>query len=1163
MANSNGFAMNLPILDGKNYEHWSIQMKAIFGFQECLDVVKGGMPIADENSVKTQWSIGKQTREIARANFEKISAATSSKEAWEILEKNYSGGKKIKKVRLLTLKRQYELMQMDEQESIAEYLNRLRSLINQMKGCGETPIEQHVVEKILRTLHPRFDHVVAVIEEAKDLDTLSVDELQGSLEVHEQRFMERQSYRQTDQALSAQFKKKSVPGQNEKFRKDKARWQGGRRVESDTGKFGSNSHQKTQSNSCENSKTKKWNNQMGRVSKKDKSKIQCFNCRNWGHYASECKEKRVIQNKEEEVRLAKDDESEEEVLLMARSIDPSQDANESKNALLMVTNQSSGSWYLDSGCSNHMTGNKDWFVTLDKSVETRIKFADDSIIKAEGIGKVMIKKKDGSTSYISSVLYVPRMKSNLLSLGQLLEKGYKMRLEEKMLKVFNKKGVLILKAPLAQNRTFKIGIQLADQECLESIADEKWIWHQRFGHLNFKSLEHLKKKSEVFGKFRIFKAEAEKQSGKNLKLIRSDGGGEYVSHEFKNFCELEGITHEITAPYTPQHNGAAERVNRTLLNMARSMMRTKSLPKKFWAEAISTATYLLNRCPTKRLVNKTPEEAWTGHKPTAKHLKVFGSICFKHIPESKRGKLDNRGEKLIFVGYHSTGAYKVYNPTTNTISYSRDLRFIEGEAWDWNESNETSNNSGRMMLDNIQTEEDAQINNDDQAVLRERPQRTRQLPPRLRDYELLDDSAITQEGDFVHMALLAEMEPVSFDQAIKEQCWIEAMKEEINSIEKNATWELTELPRNKKAILVKWVYKVKLKPDGSVSKHKARLVAKGFLQKQGLDFEEVFAPVARLETIRLVVAIASSRRWHICQMDVKSAFLNGPLDKEVYIAQPPGFVIPEEEHKVYRLHKALYGLKQAPRAWNKRIDGFLLKLGFLRCINEHGNNIEEIEWFKEKLKHEFEMTDLGSLSYFLGIEFLRTEADCNSASTPIETGHTLCNSSTKNSEDNAVDSTLFRQMIGSLRYVCNTRPDLAYAVGLVSRVSSVSLIEFSGGIIKNENANGRNQDESEISFIWLFETWIKAMNGNKVVSIITDQDIANGGFVAKVFLEARHHPCLWHIMNKSPTKLAHIYQKNSTFKRDMKRCIQDSPTIKDFEDDWKRIMDKYELDNND
>ncbi|OIW01880.1 hypothetical protein TanjilG_31062 [Lupinus angustifolius] len=364
-----------------------------------------------------------------------------------------------------------------------------------MNGCGETLIEQHVVEKILRTLHPKFEHVVVVIEEAKDLDNLTIDELQGSLEVHEQRFMERQIYRQSDHALSAQFKKKDGPGQNDKFRRDKTKWQGGRRIETDNFKLGSNSQQRTNSNNQNNCfevfKAKKGNNQLGRMKKKDKSKIQCFNCRNWGHFASECKEKRVIQTKEEEARLEKDEESEEEVLLMARSIDSLEEANKSDDALLMVTNQSSGSWYLDSGCSNHMTGNKDWFVTLDKSVETRIKFADDSIIKAEGIGRVMIKKKDGSTSYISSVLYVPRMKSSLLSLGQLLEKGYKMRLEEKMLKVFNKKGELVLKAPLAQNRTFKIGIQLGNQKCLESVTDEKWIWHQRFGHLNFKSLEHL------------------------------------------------------------------------------------------------------------------------------------------------------------------------------------------------------------------------------------------------------------------------------------------------------------------------------------------------------------------------------------------------------------------------------------------------------------------------------------------------------------------------------------------------------------------------------------------------------------------------------------------------------------------------------------------------
>ncbi|XP_019427186.1 PREDICTED: uncharacterized protein LOC109335509 [Lupinus angustifolius] len=231
---------------------------------------------------------------------------------------------------------------MDEQESITEYLNRLRGLINQMKGCGETLMEQHVVEKILRTLHPKFDHVVAVIEEAKDLDNLTIDELQGSLEDHEQRFMERQIYRQLDHVLSAQFKKKGGPRQNDRFRRDKAKWQGGRRIENDNFKLGSNSQQRTnsnnQSNSCEVSKAKKGSNQLGRMNKKDKSKI-CFNCRNWGHFASECKEKRAIQTKEEEARLAKDEESEEEMLLIARSIDSIQEANKSDDALLMVTNQ--------------------------------------------------------------------------------------------------------------------------------------------------------------------------------------------------------------------------------------------------------------------------------------------------------------------------------------------------------------------------------------------------------------------------------------------------------------------------------------------------------------------------------------------------------------------------------------------------------------------------------------------------------------------------------------------------------------------------------------------------------------------------------------------------------------------------------------------------------
>lgn len=209
-------------------------------------------------------------------------------------------------------------------------------------------------------------------------------------------------------------------------------------------------------------------------------------------------------------------------------------------------------------------------------------------------------------------------------------------------------------------------------------------------------------------------------------------------------------------------------------------------------------------------------------------------------------------------------------------------------------------------------------------------------------------------------------------------------------------------------------------------------------------------------------------------MDVKSAFLNGPLEEEVYVSQPPGFEIKGSEEKVYRLNKALYGLKQAPRAWNRRIDGFLMKLGFLKCTTEHGvyikgsnttnltvvclyvddllvtgNNETEIANFKGEMMREFEMTDLDLISYFLGIEFKRTDegvimhqgryardvlkkfrmVDCNSADTPTATGVNLV----KDPNEEEVDVTLYRQMVGSLRYLCCTRPDLLYVVGLISR----------------------------------------------------------------------------------------------------------------------------------
>ena len=207
-----------------------------------------------------------------------------------------------------------------------------------------------------------------------------------------------------------------------------------------------------------------------------------------------------------------------------------------------------------------------------------------------------------------------------------------------------------------------------------------------------------------------------------------------------------------------------------------------------------------------------------------------------------------------------------------------------------------------------------------------RPQRLKKRPAWMSDYEVsgIDHS----EGPLIHFALFSDCDPVTFEATVKEPKWQKAMAEEISAIERNNTWELTDLPKGHKTIGVKWVYKTKLKENGEVDKYKAHLVAKGYKQEFGVDYKEVFAPVVRLDTIRLVIALAAQNAWPIFQLDVKSAFLHGDLVEEVFIDQPPGYVKTGCEHKVYKLKKALYGLKQAPRAWYSHIHAYFLKEGF-------------------------------------------------------------------------------------------------------------------------------------------------------------------------------------------------------------------------------------------
>jgi len=245
---------------------------------------------------------------------------------------------------------------------------------------------------------------------------------------------------------------------------------------------------------------------------------------------------------------------------------------------------------------------------------------------------------------------------------------------------------------------------------------------------------------------------------------------------------------------------------------------------------------------------------------------------------------------------------------------------------------------------------------------------------------------------FAELHLTRAGEPDSYAKAKEDPAWRAAMEQELASVEQNSTWELVNLPAGHRPISLKWVFKLKKNELGAVIKHKAMLVARGFVQYEGIDYDDAFAPVARMEFVRVLLALAAQKGWCVHHMDVKSAFLNGDLKEEVYVQQPPGYTVVGEEGKVYRPHKALYGLRQAPRAWNAKLDNTLKALGFQQSAHEAamyrrgsgrtvllvgvyvddliitGAGEDEVEAFKAQMKQIFDMSDLGALSFYLGVE---------------------------------------------------------------------------------------------------------------------------------------------------------------------------------------------------
>ncbi|KAE8704670.1 hypothetical protein F3Y22_tig00110447pilonHSYRG00005 [Hibiscus syriacus] len=515
----------------------------------------------------------------------------------------------------------------------------------------------------------------------------------------------------------------------------------------------------------------------------------------------------------------------------------------------------------------------------------------------------------------------------------------------------------------------------------------------------------LKKKSEVFDTFRKWKAMVENENGMKVKRLRSDNGGEYRNRRFRDFCANNGIKMETTVPMTPQQNGVAECMNRTLNERARSMRIHAGLPKFLWVEAINTAAYLINRGPSVPLDGRISEEVWSKKEINLSHLRVFGCISYVHIDSAERSKLDAKSNKCAFVGYG--GDEFGYRSTVESSSSN-----TKAETKEFAEFEEISGNDVQISPEAVQEEPGTPELRRSSRI----PKPTQRYSPSLH-YLLLTDNG----------------EPECYDEAMQVEDsvkWESSMKDEMDSLLSNQTWELAELPPGKKARHNKWIYRIKEEHDGR-KHYKARLVVK------------------------------AAENLHLEQLDVKTAFLHSDLEEEIYMRQPEGFI--EADKKICRLKKSLYGLKQAPRQWYKKFDSFMSSSGFTRCQAGHCCYIKRLRhardykleakivkavcyegsgsckadsWDEDQERHKVRDFDIIQAEYINKVLSRFNMQDAKPVSTPLGVHFRLSKEQSPKTEEERAHmvKVSYASTIGSLMYamVC-TRPNIAQAVGAVSR----------------------------------------------------------------------------------------------------------------------------------
>nr|KAJ0190715.1 hypothetical protein LSAT_V11C800406370 [Lactuca sativa] len=733
----------------------------------------------------------------------------------------------------------------------------------------------------------------------------------------------------------------------------------------------------------------------------------CHVCGEIGHYARECKDHKSVP--------------------VAQAVEKVTDMVASVNLgeIFMISSLTRAicarGWFMDTGATVHVCGQRESFRTYQPIPHgTVVACADGHRAEVLGRGDVRLKFTRGEWVNLRDVLHVPTISKGLVFADKFDKGGFKMVLE---------RGKIVIT----------------------------------------KGRRHVGRANNTSGMYRLCLSDEGNMSGPSVEsgvssvASVSSVGNDVIDGLVANVNEVN-FSGYIVCSISLWHKHLAH-TNFTKKPFP-SVKRNTSLLELIHSDICELNGILTRggKRTTSRVIPTNPYELWKGRKPNLDYLKVWGCVAYYRTPDPKRTKLGARANKSIFIGYaQNSKAYRLIDIDSGVVVESRDVEFFEDKFSkdEENSSHTTPTSTSREILP--------------PPPIVEEPRRSTRarIEKTFGDdfYSYLVEGTQKKVTREVIFSINLDDDPKTFTEAMTSRdapLWKEAINDEMDSIMGNGTWELADLPKGRRPIGSKWIFKKKYHPDGSIFAYKARLLAKGYRQREGIDYFDTYAPVARISSIRTLIAISALKGLYIHQMDVKTTFLNGYLKEEIYLEQHERFIIPRQENKVCRLVKSLYGLKKAPKQWHERFDTTVTAFGFQhnsadRCIYfKHtsdyivviclyvddmliiGTHLEGILETKKYLSSNFKMKDLGEVDTILGIKVKRTGGQISLSQSHyiekimtkfqhlnIKEFNTPFDSSVKLKVNfgRAVAQLEYASVVGSMMYATHcTRPDIAFVV---------------------------------------------------------------------------------------------------------------------------------------